>query len=208
MTYAIKIVYPKEEAVEDKKMTERTFHEYIDDVETDEVIQNYKSLLSQGYSIKASFLPPVLSEKGKKLDAFAIAKKFELAGIPYSAVLKLKASGDYEAMSKVATIIEREGFDFEFTVKGKVNENSTIDFAKESTWFDKDFSKFDIKPKIKSSDIADLKSVYDSLVKEKYEVSISLTPKAKKDNDDAFANQLVSYPDETLVIFKLADAEL
>lgn len=38
-------------------------------------------------------------------------------------------------------------------------------------------------------------------------VTINIKAKVKKD-DDAFATQLVFYPDDTLVIFKLSDAEI
>ncbi|GFO78952.1 hypothetical protein [Lactococcus lactis] len=39
-------------------------------------------------------------------------------------------------------------------------------------------------------------------------VTINIKAKVKKDDDDAFATQLVLYPDDTLVIFKLSDAEI
>ncbi|BDH83766.1 hypothetical protein [Lactococcus lactis] len=39
-------------------------------------------------------------------------------------------------------------------------------------------------------------------------VTINIKAKVKKDDDDVFATQLASYPDDTLVIFKLSDAEI
>ena len=38
MTYQVKIIYPKEEAAENNKLTERTFNEFIDGLELEEVI--------------------------------------------------------------------------------------------------------------------------------------------------------------------------
>lgn len=37
-------------------------------------------------------------------------------------------------------------------------------------------------------------------------VTINIKAKVKKDDDDVFATQLVSYPDNTLIEFKLSDA--
>ena len=96
MTYQVKIIYPKEEALESNKLTERTFNEYIDDLETEEVIEQYEQLLTKGYSISVNFTPPQVDKEGEEQDPFKIAESFELAGIPYKATLKLKASGSYE----------------------------------------------------------------------------------------------------------------
>jgi len=165
MPYQVKIIYPKEEAAENNKLTERTFNEFIDELETPEVITQYEQLLTRGYSISVNFAPPELDEKGGELDPFKIAGRFELAGIPYKATLKLKASGNYEAMAKVAKIIEQQGFDYDISVKLQISE-------------------------------------------EHYKVNITLKAKVKKDDDDSFANQLAAYPSETLVIFKLSDADI
>lgn len=55
MTYQVKIIYPKEEALESNKLTERTFNEYMDDLEAEEVIKQYEQLLTEGYSISVNF---------------------------------------------------------------------------------------------------------------------------------------------------------
>ncbi|MEY8536949.1 hypothetical protein AALM99_00635 [Lactococcus muris] len=206
MTYQVKIIYPKEEALESNKLTERTFNEYIDDLETEEVIGQYEQLLTKGYSISVNFTPPQVDKKGEEQDPFKIAESFELAGIPYKATLKLKASGSYEEMVKIAKMIEQQGYDYSITVKLKINENSPVDFEKESSWFDSEYAKYTVLPKASSQDIADLRSLYDVLSEERYKVSINLKAKVKKDDDDSFATQLAAYPSETLVTFKLTDA--
>ena len=108
MTYQVKIIYPKEEAAENNKLTERTFNEFIDGLELEEVITQYEQLLTKGYSISVNFAPPQLDDKGTEPDPFMIAGRLELAGIPYKATLKLKASGDYESMnSKIMIMISQ-----------------------------------------------------------------------------------------------------
>ncbi|MEY8443566.1 hypothetical protein [Lactococcus ileimucosae] len=206
MTYQVKIIYPKEEALESNKLTERTFNEYIDDLEAEEVIGQYEQLLTKGYSISVNFTPPQVDKEGEEQDPFKIAESFELAGIPYKATLKLKASGSYEEMVKIAKMIEQQGYDYSITVKLQINENSPVDFEKESSWFDSEYAKYTVLPKASSQDIADLRSLYDVLSEERYKVSINLKAKVKKDDDDSFATQLAAYPSETLVTFKLTDA--
>ncbi|HAP15407.1 MAG TPA: hypothetical protein DCR07_04790, partial [Lactococcus sp.] len=125
---------------------------------------------------------------------------------PYKATLKLKASGSYEEMVKIAKMIEQQGYDYSITVKLQINENSPVDFEKESSWFDSEYAKYTVLPKASSQDIADLRSLYDVLSEERYKVSINLKAKVKKDDDDSFATQLAGYPSETLVTFKLTDA--
>lgn len=208
MTYQVKIIYPKEEALESNKLTERTFNEYMDDLEAEEVIKQYEQLLTEGYSISVNFFPPQVDKEGSEQDPFKIAESFELAGITYKATLKLKASGTYEDMVKIAKMIEQQGYDYSITVKLQVNENSPVDFEKESSWFDSEYAKYTVLPKASSQDIADLRSLYDILAEEHYKVSINLKAKVKKDDDDSFASQLAAYPTETLVTFKLSDANV
>lgn len=208
MTYQLKISYPKEEAAEKNKLTERTFNEFVDDLTQEEVVKQYEQLISRGYSLGVTFQPPELDIKGGETDVFAIAEQFELAGIPYKATLKLKAAGSYEAMTKVVKMIEQQGFDCDVSIKLKINENSPVDFEKETSWFDSDYAKYTVSPKAASTDIIDLKTLYDNLMEEHYKVSIALKAKVKKDDDESFATQLAAYPDETLVVFKLSDADI
>ncbi|QPS71713.1 hypothetical protein [Lactococcus garvieae] len=206
MTYQVKIIYPKEEALESNKLTERTFNEYMDELEAAEVITQYEQLLTEGYSISVNFTPPQIDKEGGEQDPFKIAESFELAGITYKATLKLKASGSYEDMVKIAKMIEQQGYDYSISVKLQINENSPVDFEKESSWFDAEYAKYTVLPKASSQDIADLRSLYDLLSEEHYKVSINLKAKVKKDDDDSFASQLAAYPSETLVTFRLSDA--
>ncbi|AWN66592.1 hypothetical protein LL14B4_10555 [Lactococcus lactis subsp. lactis] len=208
MTFQVKTVFPKEETAENNKFIERTFNELVEGLELDEVVNLYEQLLSKGYSINVNFAPPQLDDKGTEPDPFMIANHLELAGISYKATLKLKASGDYESMVKIAKLIEQQDYDYDITAKLQIRENSTVDFEKESSWFDKDHAKYTILPKASSQDIADLRTLYDDLLEMNQKVAINIKAKVKKDDDDAFATQLASYPDDTLVLFKLSDAEI
>ncbi|MDT2882030.1 hypothetical protein [Lactococcus lactis] len=208
MTFQVKTVFPKEETAENNKFIERTFNELVEGIELDEVVTLYEQLLNKGYSINVNFAPPQLDNKGTEPDPFMIANRLELAGISYKATLKLKASGDYESMVKIAKLIEQQDYDYDITAKLQIRENSTVDFEKESSWFDKDYTKYTILPKASSQDIADLRTLYDDLIEMNQKVTINIKAKVKKDDDDAFATQLASYPEDTLVIFKLSDAEI
>lgn len=206
MQYILKTSYPKEEAVEGRKLTERTFNEFVSDLEQDEVIEQYEQLLAEGYSVSVTFQPPTYSLQGEETDPFVIAEQFELAGISYKATLKLKASGTYEDMLKVAKMIEQQGYDYDISIKLKVSENSPVDFEKESSWFDSEFAKYSVLPKASSQDVMDLKSLYDQLSEAYYKPEISLKAKVRKDDDETFATQLAAYPEGTVVSFKLKDA--
>jgi hypothetical protein len=206
MQYILKTSYPKEEAVEGRKLTERTFNEFVSDLDSDEVIKQYEQLLAEGYSVSVTFQPPTYSLQGEETDPFVIAEQFELSGISYKATLKLKASGTYEDMLKVAKMIEQQGYDYSITVKLQINENSPVDFEKESSWFDSEFAKYSVLPKASSQDIMDLKSLYDQLSEAYYKPEISLKAKVRKDDDETFATQLAAYPEGTVVSFKLKDA--
>ena len=208
MTFQVKTVFPKEETAENNKYIERTFNELVEGLELDEVVTLYEQLLNKGYSINVNFAPPQLDDKGTEPDPFMIANRLELAGISYKATLKLKASGDYESMVKIAKLIEHQDYDYDITAKLQIRENSTVDFEKEGSWFDKDHAKYTILPKASSQDIADLRTLYDDLIEMNQKVTINIKAKVKKDDDDAFATQLASYPDGTLVLFKLSDAEI
>ena len=92
----------------------------------------------------------------------------------------MKASGTYEDMIKVGKIIEQQGYDYDISIKLKVNENSPVDFEKENSWFDSEFAKYSVLPKAASQDIMDLKSLYDQLSEAYYKPEISLKAKVKK----------------------------
>ena len=207
MTYQLKVIYPKQESIESNKFTQLSQNEFYDEVSTEYAIKTYKDLLLNGYSISTSFTPPEIVED-ENFDAFVVAKNLELAGLPYTATIKLKSKTEYERAKEITKIIENQGFDYDITAKLNVNEKSPVDFDKESTWFDSEYAKYSVLPKAKSFNIMDLKSLYDTLSEMNLEVSIGLKMRTKKDNDEVFEQQLDSYPDDTLIILKLKDGDI
>lgn len=209
MTFQSKAVYPKEEEIKGNKLTELKLNELTEELTREDVIAQYKGLLVQGFSVQATFQPPKLTNEGEEVDVFDVAQKLELAGIPYEATLKSKPSGDYEFITKISKLFEQQDFDYRVVVDLTINENSTVDLEKESSWFDPDYAKYTLNPtKVKSQDINDLKTLYDELKNENCDVSIAIKAKGKKadDNDGNFINQFSAYPDGTTVNFKLSDA--
>ncbi len=124
MTFQVKTIFPKEETAENNKFIERTFNELVEGLELDEVVTLYEQLLNKGYSINVNFAHPQLDDKGTEPDPFMIASRLELAGISYKATLKLKASGDYESMVKIAKLIEHQDYDYDITAKLQIRENT------------------------------------------------------------------------------------
>ncbi|WDA67448.1 hypothetical protein [Lactococcus lactis] len=209
MTFQSKIIYPKEEEQKENRLTELMHNEYGEELTREDIITQYEGLLVKGFSVNATFQPPKLENAGEEeADIFEIAQQLELAGIPYKANLKLQASGEYEFISKIAKLVEQQDFDYRVTADLTINEDSTIDFEKESSWFDPEFAKYKLIPKASSQDINDLKTLYDELKKEHCKVSIDIKAKVKKDDDENFVNQFTAYPDGTLVTFKLSDADV
>ena len=105
MTYQLKVIYPKQESIESNKFTQLSQNEFYDEVSTEYAIKIYKDLLLHGYSISASFTPPEIVED-ENFDAFIVAKNLELAGLPYTATIKLKSKTDYERAQEITKIIE------------------------------------------------------------------------------------------------------
>ena len=208
MSYSVKISYPKEESALQNKTTERRVQEFLEELDLNQVIEEYGKCLTKGYSVSPTFTPPDEESSGEEADPFAIALKLDLAAIPYKASLKIKASGSYEAISQIAKMIESQGFDFDISVKLKINENSPVNFDKTATWLDDKYAKYTVLPKANVSDIKELKSLYDLLMEARQDVKINLKPKVKKDDDDEFATQLAAYPDGTLITLRLTDADI
>ena len=50
-------------------------------------------------------------------------------------------------MVKIAKMIEQQDYDYDISAKLQIRENSSVDFEKEGSWFDKDYTKYTIFPK-------------------------------------------------------------
>ena len=52
MTYQVKIIYPKEEAAENNKLTERTFNEFIYGLEFEEISTQHNKILHGEHTLE------------------------------------------------------------------------------------------------------------------------------------------------------------
>lgn len=206
MSYLVKTTYPKEETMElaEAKYTTTKKQEVKSEVELPDVIDMYNSYQRQGYTISVGFVAPLESEDDDSTP-FDVAERLTENGIDYKATLKIKNSGTYEDIIQIAHIIEQHGFDLAMNIKLTISEDSTVNIDDESTWMSADDAVFKVTPKAASTNIGDLRGLYDDL--SDYDVTIDIKPKAQSGDDDDFATQLEAYPDQTEITFTLKDAE-
>ncbi|MBF0713803.1 hypothetical protein HZY83_03790 [Gemella sp. GH3] len=199
MLYTLQIIFPREEAIEDDKQVTTNKKELLIDKEGYELIDLHKKYQSMGYLVNVTFRPTY-----EETDPFTIANNLTQLGIDYKATLKIKNTNDYEKTLKLANIIENQGYDYEISVKLKINETSPVDFTKEATWFGEG-AAYSVKPKIAVEDISEIKMLYNKLIDLGYDTTINIRP--KKQADMEFATQLSAYPEKTEVIFSLRDSK-
>lgn len=211
--YDVKTIYPADEAIQGNKQTTTKQVELWSDVNTPDVLQLFDSYRKAGYQVKVSFTPPAKDiQDAESSSPFDVAEDLTKQGIDYKATLKLKSKGAYDDMIDLMHLIESEGFDMTVSIQLKINENTSLNIDRSSTWTDED-AVFKVSPKASSKDVKDLKSLYDALNDQGYEVEIKIDPQAPKSDDmdsenDSFAAQLAAYPTNTLVTFKLTQDEL
>jgi len=205
MGYDVTIVYPKEEQMnnEEHKFTTINKKEALGEMDTGDVISLVKQFERSGYVVIPTFTP---SSEDQELSPFDIADELTTLGIDYKATLKCKNSGPYSEASLLMKLIHSHGFDSEVDIKLKINDDSPVDFDKESTWMDVDNTVYKVKPKAVSDNANELKGLYDTLDEKGYEVSIDIKPKKAKEDSD-FETQLSAYPDETGIKLALKDSE-
>lgn len=208
MAYEIKIGYPKEETMDNEqhKFVTTSRQEMITAETQDVVISRYNDLQRQGFNVTVAFKTNPDGDEDE-VSPFDIASKLTQAGIDYKATLKVKNSSDYKQMLDLANMIEQHGYDFNVDVKMKINDDSSININRESTWVASEDAAFKVTPKASSDDINELKSLFDQLADNGYDVTIDVKPKKQSTDEDDFATQLSVYPDDTTVIFTLHDAE-
>ncbi|MCT7821098.1 hypothetical protein L2784_10080 [Lactobacillus crispatus] len=208
--YNVKTVFPVDETVKGNKQTTTKHTDILTEVGSSDVVKLFKSYREGNYKVSCYFQAPIKKEKkNEELSTpFDVAKSLAKQGIDYRATLKIKSKGSYQDMLKAMHLVESEGFDMTVNVKLKINDQTTTNIDDEHTWVDED-PQFKVTPKTGTNNINELKSLYASLNKKGYETIIDIKPKAPKaddmdSKDDAFATQLLAYPDGTMVKFKLS----
>lgn len=204
MGYDVTVVYPKEEQMnnDEHKFTTISKKEDLGEMDMGDVVGLVKQFERSGYGVLPAFTPP---NEEQALSPFAIAEELTTSGIDYKATLKCKNSGSYSDAKTLVNLMYSHGFDAEVDIKLKINDESSVDFDKESTWMDVDNTVYKVKPKAASDNANDLKGLYDTLDEKGYDVSIDIKPKKVKEESD-FETQLSAYPNRTNVKLTLRDS--
>lgn len=202
MSYDVKVKFPKIEEDSQDKVNVQTREEQYYDQDYDEVLDLYGSFERQGYKVAVTF------KTEGDVNYRDIANTLEQSDIAYRASLKFKNNsnkGLYDTVSTIASITLQQGFDFDVSATLKINEESTIDFDHENTWFSED-ATYQVKPKAKSKDLAELIPLYERLTDAGFDVMFDIKPKAAT-SEDEFAVRLAAYPAGTEITFRLTDSE-
>lgn len=207
MSYNVRTKYPKEEQLtKDSKLITTNKQELSSELEQEDVIALYEAYDRAGYMVDYQF---EASDEDVTADTpFEIAAILDENGIEYTAALKVKNKGVYDDAIQLARVIEQHGFDFTMDIKLKINENTTINIDKETTWTSDD-AEYKVTPKASVKDINEIKSLYEAIEEKGYEPTITIKPKKNNDDDGqgTFVTQLALYPDNTTVMFTLKDSE-
>lgn len=199
MNFYVKINYPNVESTGELLTVEKCTKE--GDMTLDEILELYQQFERQGYRVVTK-----ISTKDLELDPFEFAERLEREGISYNATLQIKDKGTYDMIHPVATIIENYGFNYDVAILLKINEESTINFDRESTWMSPTDAEYQIKSKAKTKNIEELQGLYEALANTNVNSDILVTPKSPKLEEDV-AILLALCPEGTVVQFSLKDSE-
>lgn len=175
MNYLLTVKYPKQEVIEDGKESVTNVKENHEDLTSEELLEKYQEFQRVGYDVKVNF---VTSDVYDEFDVFKLAEILDLNAIDYSAKLKFinrSNKGSHDYISSLAKLFDRYTFDYDISIKLKINEKSEIDFKNEDTWFG-ETPIYQINPKINVKDVKLFKNLYDEL-NEISQVSAEIKPK-------------------------------
>ena len=209
MNFYVKINYPNVESTGELLTVEKCTKE--GDMTLDKILELYQQFERQGYRVVTK-----ISTKDLELDPFEFAERLEREGISYNATLQIKDNGTYDMIHPVATIkkaqkgdiitFENYGFNYDVAILLKINEESTINFDRESTWMSPTDAEYQIKSKAKTKNIEELQGLYEALANTNVNSDILVTPKSPKLEEDV-AILLALCPEGTVVQFSLKDSE-
>lgn len=207
MSYNIKTIYPKDEQMNSKQNTYTTTRkqELAGEKDYNDVLNMYETYQREGYEVTPA-IALLDDANAEDVSPFEIAERLTKSGIDYKASLKVKNGSDYTTAIKLARVIEQNAYDFQMDIKLKINEKSPVNIDKESTWMDSDNAVYKITPKATSTDIKELKNLYEKLEELGYTPTIDIKAKKKSGDDDDFATQLLAYPEGANITFTLKDA--
>ncbi len=126
MNYILTVKYPKQEVIEDGKESVTNVKENIEDATIEQLLEKYQEFQRVGYDVKVNF---VTADVYDEFDVFKMAEIFDLNAIDYSAKLKFinrSNKGSHDYISSLAKLFDRYTFDYDISIKLKVNEKSEI----------------------------------------------------------------------------------
>ena len=94
---------------------------------------------------------------------------------------------------------------FGIQIFNKIDEDSTVDINRETSWFAPDDTTYKVTPDVKSKNANELLGLYEDLRDSGYLVDSEIKPKNNKDDD--FATKLNAFPDGKIIKFNLSDVE-
>ena len=205
MAYTVITTFPKEDTQENEKLKTSTHKETIFDQELDQVLNLYEGYERSGYKVSVAYDSGEVEDK----TPFEIANDLDNLGIEYVAKFKFlekSNSGTHEKIVELCGKIEQHGFyKYRVDVQLKIDEDSTVDINRETSWFAPDDTTYKVTPDVKSKNANELLGLYEDLRDSGYLVDIEIKPKNNKDDD--FATKLNAFPDGTIIKFNLSDVE-
>lgn len=203
MTYTVKTKFPKEITEREAKEIVNTHDESETNLDTEDVLSLYAHYQQSGYNIKATF------KLQEDADPVTVASKLDEHDIAYKATLKFlnKANrGSYDEVLPISQIAFQQGYDYEVGVTLKINDESTVDFDKESTWFSPEDAIYIVKPKVSGKHLTEMIPIYERLLDQGVDVTFDIKPSSAETDDD-FSKQLSAYPEGTEITMVLSDSE-
>ena len=126
--------------------------------------------------------------------------------IPHTEFLNKSNRGSYDEVLPISQIAFQQGYDYEVGVTLKINDESTVDFDKESTWFSPEDAIYIVKPKVSGKHLNEMVPIYERLLDQGFDVTFDIKPSSAETDDD-FSKQLSAYPEGTEITMVLSDAE-
>lgn len=211
--YNVVTSFPATESGTDQKSTKTRQTTTEKGVNAPDVADLFNSYLEADYKVSTSFdsSDSKVAKDDSEQSPFAVGKALSKNGIEYQATLKITDKGAYEDMHKAMQLVSANGYDMTVNVQLKENDKTAIDLDRPDTWTGSD-SIVKVNPKAKSGEVAELKELYDELIKAGYATEITIKPKLPKENTDVdikqtFMTQLLAYPEDTTVKFRLSQKE-
>ena len=202
MSYTVTTIFPEEVQSPEIDRHIRVKRQEEVCLEAHDVANLYDQYLISGYRVGITFSTDECDEGDN--DPFLFAQGFDEKGIRYKAALSIEDKGSYDRMKEAVRLVEMADYPLKVMVDMNINEDSPVNFDRESTWFDPLNVEYRISAKAKADSIAEIKGLYEDLQNANYHPIITVKPVKPKDADK-LADLLNVYTSGTKVKFTLKD---